>query len=352
MDRSPNRANSWGRSNVMHLATIVVLPLAALVFWQTSRFRDAGAGLLRGVTEAHADLSVTRLNETPSGESSALHQTTDSEVGTSRRAETSLVSHAALMGRNHPPPDLLRDAALSRLHREATRRFVMSPGNGVGRIGQIGQIGMLGQIAQTNQLGQINQLGQLGRIGGVYQQLPTFPKIIARDWTIPTWSPGELTEAQRVDGEEDLDILHKESLTDFSREPSAVPVSGSLPPSGPRKLKAWEVKNIDLVGLLIHERPVVYVSEKLQMSNLKEVPTRDLDFFEVAGLDNLQNGKELFAHSRNETIRLLGAVRAQKQCLSCHDVKEGKLLGAFSYTLRIAQYRSPTVDESKADLKK
>ena len=298
MIRSLLRPLSWPRRSIVHLAIVAVLPLTALAYWQMTRVRNGGEGSRNGPPAA--------------------------EVSADRRIDTLAKPEASPTGPKHPSPDFLRSTALERLHSEATSRFVRAPGNGVGRIGQLG-----------GQLGQISQLGSLGRIGTVQQQMPSFPTVLVRDWTIPAWSSSELSEEKRVEGAEDLDIIHKQSLTDFSKDESLE----TIPQSGPRKTRSWEVKSIDLVGLLMHDQPVVYVSEKLKMSELKQVPTRELDSFERAGLEKLQSGKDVFARGQNETIRMLGSVRAQKQCLTCHDVSEGKLLGAFSYTLRIAQFR-------------
>jgi hypothetical protein len=33
-------------------------------------------------------------------------------------------------------------------------------------------------------------------------------------------------------------------------------------------------------------------------------------------------------------IRILGALRASQQCLECHQVRRGDLLGAFSYDIQ------------------
>jgi hypothetical protein len=101
-------------------------------------------------------------------------------------------------------------------------------------------------------------------------------------------------------------------------------------PEGGSALR-WEVARVDLVGLLRHPGPVVYLSDKLpQMDALKGAPTRPLDPFEAEGLEALRKGGEL--HVRGH--RMLGAVRATKQCLDCHGGNRGDLLGAFSYTLR------------------
>src|SRR5262249_39580107 len=77
-----------------------------------------------------------------------------------------------------------------------------------------------------------------------------------------------------------------------------------------------------------------------EMKDAKNTPTRPLDFFESAGMEALRKGENLFVRSKDNTIRMLGGVRADTECLSCHGgKKKGDLLGAFSYTLRIAEYR-------------
>jgi hypothetical protein len=110
----------------------------------------------------------------------------------------------------------------------------------------------------------------------------------------------------------------------------------------------WEIKSLDLVGLVVHETPVVYVSGNISamgptmippMMDLKKKPTREMDVFESEGLEELASGKALYIRSKADTIRVLGPIHAAKTCLRCHgDAKEGDLLGAFSYTLRQAKY--------------
>ncbi len=102
---------------------------------------------------------------------------------------------------------------------------------------------------------------------------------------------------------------------------------------------AWRLKTLDLVGLVVHEEPVAYVSATLpRMDRLRKTPTRPLDAFEVAGLAALRKGQDLFVRdTANGHRRMLGAVRSGKQCLSCHGGERGELLGAFSYTLARGQ---------------
>lgn len=97
----------------------------------------------------------------------------------------------------------------------------------------------------------------------------------------------------------------------------------------------WTVARLDLVGLLKYETPQVYVSEHLpKMDELADAPTRSLDGFENMALVALQDGEDLVVGHAGERLRLLGSLRAGKQCQACHNVSRGELLGAFSYTLR------------------
>jgi hypothetical protein len=96
----------------------------------------------------------------------------------------------------------------------------------------------------------------------------------------------------------------------------------------------YRVKRLDLVGVVVHERPVAYVTDDLpQMDLLRKAPTRELDAFESAGLDAMRHGTDLFARKQGDRVRVLGSIRAAKQCTTCHGCERGALLGAFSYLL-------------------
>jgi hypothetical protein len=106
----------------------------------------------------------------------------------------------------------------------------------------------------------------------------------------------------------------------------------------------WRVQHIQLVGILSHEKPLVYLTDKLpSMEQVRQGKTRPLDFFEEAALPALRDGEDLFIGSKGATARMLGALRATKTCQQCHDAEVGDLLGAFSYTLR----RAPSVKQGE-----
>ena len=86
----------------------------------------------------------------------------------------------------------------------------------------------------------------------------------------------------------------------------------------------------------------VYLSEHLpRMDELRNAETRALDEFEQRALPQLHDGEDTVVEQGLNQIRMLGSVRAAKQCLDCHSVRRGDLLGAFSYLLDRKQPISP-----------
>jgi hypothetical protein len=116
----------------------------------------------------------------------------------------------------------------------------------------------------------------------------------------------------------------------------AMPEVGPLPVRGqPPPREKWAISRLELVSLLKQERPAVYVSEELpRMERLKKAKTRPLDEFESAALARLQKGEDVVAEASVNRIRMMGSLRAAKQCLDCHSVRRGELLGSFSYDLQ------------------
>ena len=96
----------------------------------------------------------------------------------------------------------------------------------------------------------------------------------------------------------------------------------------------WQLTRLELVSLLKFAEPCVYESNRLpRMEELRNATTRPLDDFEKRGLQQLRDGRETVVDSRVNSIRMLGAVLASKQCLACHSARPDELLGAFSYRL-------------------
>jgi hypothetical protein len=125
----------------------------------------------------------------------------------------------------------------------------------------------------------------------------------------------------------------------FRRMPM-LPASDKAPPG---KMEQWAVLRLELVSLLKHDTPVVYVTSALpRMTDAKDAPTRPLIPFEDKALKALKEGDDIATESSGDRIRMMGSLRAGKQCLECHEVKHGDLLGAFSWELQ-----RQTVDDNR-----
>ncbi len=106
----------------------------------------------------------------------------------------------------------------------------------------------------------------------------------------------------------------------------------------------WRVNRIELVSLLAHDQPLVYESDQLPtMVESENRRTRFLNDFEQRGLRKLVDGEDVFLEANANRIEMMGAIRAAKNCLQCHSVERGKLLGAFTYEI----FRDPPIEKSK-----
>ncbi|QDT70224.1 hypothetical protein MalM25_31700 [Planctomycetes bacterium MalM25] len=100
----------------------------------------------------------------------------------------------------------------------------------------------------------------------------------------------------------------------------------------------WTLRRLELIGLLKHDDPTVYVLDELpNMEALDGVPTRGPNSFESAALERLRGQEDLVieegAEGGKRHVGMVGALRAGKSCAACHEVPYGTLLGAFSYDL-------------------
>lgn len=218
-------------------------------------------------------------------------------------------------GPKHQDPQVVLARTLERLHHESLAHFHADPSNGMRR-------------------------------------MPVIHEKVVKEWKMPHFSPGELDDSKPIPFRKDMEMIHAGSMKDFltvgplTSKDKEVPTRRVFPRMDFEKWAAlnkdkkhWEAKSIDLIGLVKYDKPVVYSSEKA--AETKEVVKRELDDFEMVALNTLHKGEDLAAHSRDGHIRMLGAVRANASCIKCHDgAKEGDLLGAFSYTLREAEYKS------------
>lgn len=207
-----------------------------------------------------------------------------------------------------------RAFALSSLHRYWVHSFINSPGFGLVRLQP--------------------------RFGDLPARQPG-PRDISQPGSLPTAQPSRdplssdspadrlLIEAEHRNNVVDfVNPLGFGSVRDRSHAIGFQEHSFSEPPKLP------QLRRIELVSLLLHAPPAVYVSENLpRMDKMRDFPTRALDGFEQESLRTLQRGEDLVLKEQPEHIRMLGAIRSLEQCIKCHGGERGDLLGAFSYVL-------------------
>jgi hypothetical protein len=214
-----------------------------------------------------------------------------------------------------------RQDALRRLHDEAVLDFINSPGFGVSRGIPSPRPWLTAPTPEP------------------FRQPPQQPD------SYP-WRPltGDEQEPAARKGA-DL-VSHKDRIVEFVNVPGFGYVKDRRHVAGfrPHGLGNWppytrsqeythrDDERIELVSLLKHDPPGVYLSENLpRMQDLHDAPVRALDDFEETALGELRQGHDLVTGTTPQHFRMLGAIRAGKQCLACHDVERGELLGAFSY---------------------
>ena len=214
-----------------------------------------------------------------------------------------------------------RKVMLERLHRDSVQSFIDSPGFGSGRGIRIPPSAETLKADLDHDGTSIPQPGPL---------------------SASIYFDEDLREAPYVKPEP-LRQMHLDSVLNFANVRGFGLVMSRQKVAGfqahqfnavPRA-KEWRVQTIELVGLLMHRDPVVYISNDLpRMDALRKAPTRALSSFETAGIAQLQKGDDLFIRETPETLRMLGAVRSVEQCIKCHGGGRGDLLGAFSYRLQ------------------
>lgn len=160
-----------------------------------------------------------------------------------------------------------------------------------------------------------------------------------------------------------LQSLHRESAVDFinaqgfgwvdsGRVAGFEPHSFSkLPEVSGTNQGGWVLTSLQLVSMLKHQTPVIYDTRELprmEVLRSEDIPTRPLDAFEASALPKIRQGEMVVVEEATNRIRMLGAVRAGKTCIECHEVPRNTLLGAFSYELA----RSKPLPEGKTIIEK
>jgi hypothetical protein len=213
-------------------------------------------------------------------------------------------------------PAVFRTRSLELVHAGIVRQFINSPGFGVGR-----------RIRPSP-----------------YYARPDWDEELPTQQLDVPYPPADLAPAPvRVASEPDLPAAHEDNTIDFlnparfgfvrDRE-HVVGFRSHRFREAPRDPQRWRIARLELVSLLKYDEPAVYLSAKFpRMDELSDAPTRPLDAFETAALAKLRGGEDLIVQEAPRQMRMLGSLRAAQQCLRCHQVGRGELLGAFSYQM-------------------
>ena len=241
-----------------------------------------------------------------------------------------------------------RTLALIQLHTERVLRFVNSPGFGDGRMGGPPQPAFITLPTPPLTMEELE-----------YPKGPPRPFATERVGDARRPTPDDAADAP---GEKRLAGLHEQGLFDFL-EPAAFgyvkdrehvagfeshqfrrmpQLDGPPKPDKADGKERWAVVRLELVSLLKHKGPVAYVTGVLpNMEDGDRAETRPLRPFEEKALMALREGDDLITETSGDHIRMVGSLRAGKQCLECHQVERGDLLGAFSWELQ----RQPVQEE-------
>ena len=111
----------------------------------------------------------------------------------------------------------------------------------------------------------------------------------------------------------------------------------------------WHINRIELVGMLLNDRPLVYIAQQGELPTMEDIgdrETRELSEFETRGLEAFADGHDTYISASLNRIEMMGALRAADSCLQCHDVQRGEVLGAFSYDILRAPVVKPKAQPS------
>ncbi|WP_145055010.1 hypothetical protein [Lignipirellula cremea] len=236
-----------------------------------------------------------------------------------------------------------RGGVLRRLHNATAMDFALAPSFGVSRMPSLG-------VDQIHDL----DLAEVAPIplGSITEYRPATAAATTADGPqLPADSlaPGELQtlHSAGVDTFVDPDSLggywlDREHATGF------LPHQFRKAPSTGIE-DQWRVTRLELISLLRHATPVAYVSKNLpSMNELKHAPTRPLTAFESGSLADLQTDEDIVFREDPNRIQMVGAVRASSDCMGCHDVPRGYLLGAFSYDIeRVHPLPEPLAEDPR-----
>ena len=105
-------------------------------------------------------------------------------------------------------------------------------------------------------------------------------------------------------------------------------------PIDPRESSGRQLESVELITLIRFDQPRAFVLDHLpRMDQLQgdQVPTRPLDSFELAAIEQLRYERDIVMDTGSSQTQMVGSLRAHDACLTCHTTTRGTLLGALSY---------------------
>ncbi len=175
--------------------------------------------------------------------------------------------------------NLRQNYQLERLHEQAVELFMNSAGFGSTRMIRVTEAHVTARLRTD--------------------PVPAQPGVRFRS----EWSPGELerptaSEADPLSRMLDDSVLDFVNLLGFGFVKDRRHVAGFEThrfSQMPTPKNQWKVQNLELVSLLLHDEPEVYISDHLpRMDRLHGQPTRPLDRFERFALEALDQGEDVF----------------------------------------------------------
>lgn len=170
-------------------------------------------------------------------------------------------------------------------------------------------------------------------------------------------SPSKIQPAVEIVGGErpmdwkSFDEMHK-TYTEAFVNSEGFGMSRLVTFDSPTERRLWvdghemRVRKVELIGLM-SGTPVAYVNSWMNplRENLDQYEQRSLTLEEQDAFRDLENNlpyawkardSQTASAEHRDSGRLIAALRAQTECVACHQVEEGSLLGAFVYTLEHA----------------
>lgn len=216
-----------------------------------------------------------------------------------------------------------RHQALETLHREGLRAFANVMGFGFDRIPEINHFDLrIYESAEYVQLPQVHYPADVTEKVG-FENL--------------SWDYANTMHLAFYHqfGRDDAYVPKFRQAAGFQPHAASDTLNWRFDMNKPIEGPSWYVARMELVSLIKHQSPAVYISDMLpNMNQLASGKTRPLDEFESDALAKIYDGEFIVLQKPSTQIRMVGAVHAGESCTECHAVKTGELLGAFSYTLR------------------